>query len=93
MKVAQNLEYEQIHLWEEADSGQGKLASGRFSLFMKFHPRLIEHATKASEKPLEMLERYWYWEERGWVTTPELEVRRMKFGKTRLAQNLRFINI
>lgn len=92
-KVARNLEYEQIHKWEHFNSGQGQLASGRFTLFMKFHPRLVESALREGIRPMELLEMYWIWEEQGLITRPSTEIRRSKSGKTRLAQNLRFIGI
>ena len=93
LKVAQNLKYEKIYKWEHKNSGQGLFASGRFILLMKFHPRLIESASSEGIEPLEMLKTYWFWEEEGLITRPPTEIRRSKSGKTRLAQNLRFLNV
>jgi hypothetical protein len=43
-------------------------------------------------QPINLLEHLWMLEAIGVIETPKMEIRRSKFGKTRLSQNLRFFS-
>lgn len=92
IKVAESLGLTKIAEWERAESGQGKHNSGKFSLYYAFDNRIEVIAEENNLQPIELLEDLWMLEAWGAIPTPKMEIRRSKFGKTRLSQNLRFFS-
>ena len=92
IKVAESLGLTKIKEWERSESGQGKLNSGKFSMYYAFDHRLEVMAEEKKLQPINLLEHLWMLEAFGEIENPKLEIRRSKFGKTRLSQNLRFFS-
>jgi RimJ/RimL family protein N-acetyltransferase len=92
IKVAESLGLTKIKEWERTESGQGKRNSGKFSMYYAFDHRIEVTAEEKKLKPINLLEHLWMLEAIGVIETPKMEIRRSKFGKTRLSQNLRFFS-
>jgi hypothetical protein len=92
IKVAETLGLTKIKEWERIESGQGKRNSGKFSMYYAFDHRIEVMAEEKKLQPIDLLEYLWFLESIGVAETPKMEIRRSKFGKTRLSQNLRFFS-
>ena len=92
IKVAESLGLTKIKEWERSESGQGKCNSGKFSMYYAFDHRIEVMAEEKKLQPIDLLEYLWFLESIGVAETPKMEIRRSKFGKTRLSQNLRFFS-
>ena len=92
IKVAETLGLTKIKDWERIESGQGKRNSGKFSMYYAFDNRIEVMAEEKKLQPINLLEQLWMLEALGIIPTPKMEIRRSKFGKTRLSQNLRFFS-
>ena len=92
IKVAESLGLTKIKEWERIESGQGKRNSGKFSMFYAFDHRIEVMAEEKKLQPIDLLDYLWFLESIGVAETPKMEIRRSKFGKTRLSQNLRFFS-
>jgi RimJ/RimL family protein N-acetyltransferase len=92
IKVVESLGLTKIKDWERSESGQGKLNSGKFSMYYAFDHRIEVMAEEKNLQPINLLEHLWELEALGEIETPKMEIRRSKFGKTRLSQNLRFFS-
>jgi hypothetical protein len=92
IKVAESLGLTKIKEWERLESGQGKRNSGKFSMFYAFDHRIEVMAEEKKLQPIDLLDYLWFLESIGVAETPKMEIRRSKFGKTRLSQNLRFFS-
>ena len=89
---AESLGLTKIKEWERLESGQGKRNSGKFSMYYAFDHRIEVMAEEKKLQPIDLLEYLWFLESIGVAETPKMEIRRSKFGKTRLSQNLRFFS-
>jgi RimJ/RimL family protein N-acetyltransferase len=92
IKVAESLGLTKIKEWERSESGQGKRNSGKFSMYYAFDHRIEVMAEEKKLEPIDLLDYLWFLESIGVAETPKMEIRRSKFGKTRLSQNLRFFS-
>ena len=92
IKVAETLGLTKIKEWERLESGQGKRNSGKFSMYYAFDNRIEVLAEEKKLQPIDLIEQLWMLEALGVIKTPKMEIRRSKFGKTRLSQNLRFFS-
>jgi len=92
IKVAESLGLTKIKEWERSESGQGKRNSGKFSMYYAFDHRIEVMAEEKKLQPIDLLDYLWFLESIGVAETPKMEIRRSKFGKTRLSQNLRFFS-
>jgi RimJ/RimL family protein N-acetyltransferase len=92
IKVAESLGLTKIKEWERSESGQGKRNSGKFSMYYAFDNRIEVMAEEKKLQPIDLLDYLWFLESIGVAETPKMEIRRSKFGKTRLSQNLRFFS-
>lgn len=92
IKVVESLGLTKIKDWERTESGQGKRNSGKFSMYYAFDHRIEVMAEEKNLQPINLLEQLWELEALGEIETPKMEIRRSKFGKTRLSQNLRFFS-
>ena len=92
IKVAEILGLTKIKEWERSESGQGKSNSGKFSMYYGFDHRIEVMAEEKKLQPIDLLDYLWFLESIGVAETPKMEIRRSKFGKTRLSQNLRFFS-
>ena len=92
IKVAESLGLTKIYDWERFESGQGNRNSGKFSMYYAFDHRIKVTAEENNLQPINLLKRLWMLEALGEIPTPKMEIRRSKFGKTRLSQNLRFFS-
>ena len=92
IKVAESLGLTKIKEWERSESGQGKRNSGKFSMYYAFDHRIEVMAEEKKLQPIDLLDYLWVLESIGVAETPKMEIRRSKFGKTRLSQNLRFFS-
>ena len=92
IKVVESLGLTKIKDWESRESGQGKRNSGKFSLYYAFDHQIEVIAEEKDLQPITLLEHLWGLEAIGEIETPKMEIRRSKFGKTRLSQNLRFFS-
>ena len=92
IKVVESLGLTKIKDWERSESGQGKLNSGKFSMYYAFDHQIEVIAKEKNLQPINLLEYLWELEALGEIETPKMEIRRNKFGKTRLSQNLRFFS-
>jgi RimJ/RimL family protein N-acetyltransferase len=92
IKVVESLGLTKIKDWERSESGQGKLNSGKFSMYYAFDHQIEVIAEEKNLQPIDLLEHLWELEALGEIETPKMEIRRSKFGKTRLSQNLRFFS-
>jgi hypothetical protein len=92
IKVAETLGLTKIKEWERIESGQGKSNSGKFSMYYAFDNRIEVLAEEKKLQPIDLIEQLWMLEALGVIETPKMEIRRSKFGKTRLSQNLRFFS-
>ena len=92
IKVAESLGLTKIKEWERSESGQGKCNSGKFSMYYAFDHRIEVMAEEKKLQPIDLLDYLWFLESIGVAETPKMEIRRSKFGKTRLSQNLRFFS-
>ena len=92
IKVVESLGLTKIKDWERSESGQGKRNSGKFSMYYAFDHQIEVMAEEKNLQPINLLEHLWELEALGEIETPKMEIRRSKFGKTRLSQNLRFFS-
>ena len=92
IKVVESLGLTKIKDWERTESGQGKRNSGKFSMYYAFDHRIEVMAEEKNLQPINLLEHLWELEALGEIETPKMEIKRSKFGKTRLSQNLRFFS-
>ena len=92
IKVAESLGLTKIKEWERLEGGQGKRNSGKFSMYYAFDHRIEVMAEEKKLQPIDLLDYLWFLESIGVAETPKMEIRRSKFGKTRLSQNLRFFS-
>lgn len=92
IKVVESLGLTKIKDWESTESGQGKRNSGKFSMYYAFDHQIEVIAEEKNLQPITLLEHLWGLEAIGEIETPKMEIRRSKFGKTRLSQNLRFFS-
>jgi RimJ/RimL family protein N-acetyltransferase len=92
IKVVETLGLTKIKDWERTESGQGKRNSGKFSMYYAFDHRIEVIAEEKNLQPINLLEHLWELEALGEIETPKMEIKRSKFGKTRLSQNLRFFS-
>lgn len=92
IKVAETLGLTKIKEWERLESWQGKRNSGKFSMYYAFDNRIEVLAEEKKLQPIDLIEQLWMLEALGVIETPIMEIRRSKFGKTRLSQNLRFFS-
>jgi RimJ/RimL family protein N-acetyltransferase len=92
IKVAESLGLTKIYDWERIESGQGERNSGKFSMYYAFDNRIEVIAEEKNLEPINLLEQLWILEALGVIPTPKMEIKRSKFGKTRLSQNLRFFS-
>jgi len=92
IKVVESLGLTKIKDWERSESGQGKLNSGKFSMYYAFDHQIEVIAEEKNLQPIDLLEHLWELEALGEIETPKMEIRRSRFGKTRLSQNLRFFS-
>ena len=92
IKVAESLGLTKIKDWERIESGQGERNSGKFSMYYAFDNRIEVMAEEKKLQPINLLEQLWMLEALGVIPTPKMEIKRSKFGKTRLSQNLRFFS-
>jgi hypothetical protein len=92
-KVAEKLGLSKIREWENVESGQGYGNSGRFLLYCAFSDQIKELAMNYDLQPQEVLEQLWTLEALGIVESPKMIERPSQFGRNRISQNLRFLNI
>jgi RimJ/RimL family protein N-acetyltransferase len=92
IKVVETLGLTKIKDWERTESGQGKRNSGKFSMYYAFDNRIEVLAEEKKLQPIDLIEQLWMLEALGIIPTPKMEIRRSKFGETRLSQNLRFFS-
>ena len=92
IKVVESLGLTKIKDWERSESGQDKRNSGKFSMYYAFDHQIEVMAEEKNLQPINLLEHLWELEALGEIETPKMEIRRSKFGKTRLSQNLRFFS-
>ena len=90
--MVESLGLTKIKDWERSESGQGKRNSGKFSMYYAFDHQIEVMAEEKNLQPINLLEHLWELEALGEIETPKMEIRRSKFGKTRLSQNLRFFS-
>jgi len=62
-------------------------------MYFAFDHRIEVMAEEKKLQPIDLLEHLWMLEAIGVAETPKMEIRRSKFGKTRLSQNLRFLGV
>ena len=92
IKVAESLGLTKVKEWNRMESGQGERNSGKFVAYYAFDNRLEVEAERRQVKPYIFLLDLWFSEAIGEIEAPEMKIRRNKFGKTRLSQNLRFFS-
>ena len=92
IKVAETLGLTKIKEWNRPESGQGECNSGKFVMYFAFDHQIEVMAKEKNLQPITLLEHLWELEAIGKIETPKMEIRRSKFGKTRLSQNLRFFS-
>jgi len=85
IKVVETLGLTKIKDWERTESGQGKRNSGKFSMYYAFDHRIEVIAEEKNLQPINLLEHLWELEALGEIETPKMEIKRSKFGKTRLS--------
>lgn len=92
-RVAEKLGLSKIREWENAESGQGFGNSGRFVLYYAFSDRIKKLAMNYDLQPQEILDQLWTLEALGLVESPKMIQKPSQFGRNRISQNLRFLNM